>query len=474
MFAAQKLELGVDGCRCVVGEKAYYFTPTAILRHARSIDILQDVFKTQENMDAPDKMALYAIRTASFVEARPGNAALPVVRGNTLVAAPTPFDMADACFKGGQWLLRTQQENGAFLPAYFPAAARSDPRHVYDLTEHMRAALTLALLNRLTGDKRFLDAQEKALQFAAESLTVNHRLGAAFLQTAYRDPKAARKPLSEQAETLYRDEVLATALLLTTFCTDALRAETPTADRRMRYVGAYLCQLVDEDGRLHASLANAQAKKENRIMQGEPYAEALVALCMLERISPNSDVRAALLRLLKLMSSFRSSAPPYGPRTIEAFAEAYALLKDPKLAAIAFELGALLVKAQVGPDQARYPDSLGAFREPDTDPQTFTTAQAVRAVAAAYQAGLVARRSADDFKEPVRMGANFLINMQFRRDNSFCFSHHEVIMGGFRKGANDLTLNLGATAESISALMSASGALAAMTQPQTAPGKTGP
>ena len=438
LAALRHFEFGVDGLACRSGERTFCFTPTTIMRHAKELDIIKAAFIAQESIGPPRRLRSERIRTVSFVEEKPGGRALRVVRANTRRARPHAFEMVEACSMGGLWLLRTQQQDGSFLPPYYPAVEKADPLSRYGLADHMRAALVVTQLYLLTDDEQFLTAQKRALKYAGRFMDTRHRLSLAYLR-------------SEK-----KDEITATALMLTTLCTLELRRPNPTADLLMRYLGEYLCALTDEDGWLYSSLAHESENRPVRIVQGSPYAEVLTALCMLERISPKERVRRSINRLLKLVTSFRSAAPPPGPRTIEAVAEAYRLKCEERLGNIAVELGFLLAKTQITPEKTDAPDLLGGFPEPKVAPQTFTTAQATSGLAAAYQIGKYLRRKDTSlFSTPVRDGAHFLLHMQFRPENTFYLRHHKVILGGFRKSAADLTLQVGPTAEAIRSLIAA-------------------
>ena len=443
---------GLDGLICTVEGRTVYFSPIALLRQWRKKDVVKSAYIAQELSAPPMKLRAERIRTASFVEEKPGGKALPVFRANVLLPSPTtPDAVLKAALRGGEWLLRTQQEDGSFLPAYLPTAEKADPEYQYNLVDHLRATLTLMQLHELTKDELFADAAGRALRFASHATREERREGFVYLDA----PK---------------NETVATAGLLAALCYDASAEETPTASALMRYLGEYLCVMTAPDGRLYAGRAEAREGKPPYVMagepyaKGEPYAEALTALCMLERISPTERVRAAADRLAHRTLALTGDAARVGPRTIEALAEYYKLSKTEQYGMGVLVLGGLLAREQILGRKARYPDWVGGFSPPDLPADTYTTAAATCGLATAHDIGHRMGRPVGQFSEPVRLAAPFLMNMQFREENSFYLRHPEVILGGFRAQVDNLSLRLAPTTEAIRALVYSTG-VAARTPP---------
>ena len=63
------------------------------------------------------------------------------------------------------------------------------------------------------------------------------------------------------------------------------------------------------------------------------------------------------------------------------------------------------------------------------------------------------QRPAARFPAPVRNAALFLMNMQYRPENTFYLVQRDLLLGAFRRSPENLGLHLGATAESVRALM---------------------
>jgi len=475
ILVLKEIEIGLDGLACEVKGGVFYLTPTDVLGFAKEGDILEAAWLERRSTDAPLKPKMRKIRTRGFVEKAPGGGAEEVMWGNVIRPRPGPDAMLRGCYEGALWLLRTQQENGSFLPAYNPATEDAAPEASYSLEDHMRATLVIAELNCLTPDERFERARNRALRYAGGFLAEERRLQMLYLRSKQRVARglSRRRPGKMEVREEFRDEVTATALLLTTLCTAELKTERPTAGRMMKHLGEYLSALPDRKGRLYTSLASARVDGPQRIVKGEPYAEVLLALCMLQQVSPRERVGEKIGRMLRLMTSFRANSPPIGPRTIEALTEAYKLKKDRRLGEVIVQLGKALAGTQLQEKELQCPLFRGGFKDPRVTPQTSTVAQAVSGLAAAYEAARLLRLAPDAYRKATHDGAWFLLNMQYWKGNVFYLRHHRLILGAFRKGAGDLTLEVGETAEAMRALLGAATMIAELVPPSEGKKATG-
>jgi hypothetical protein len=454
------IELGREGLLCEANGQKTWLTPVALLRQSRKLDVVRAAFAERRRELPAGPLTMARLKTATFAEARPGGTVEPVVNGNVLIPfKPDPTEITQAAVDAGLALLKTQREDGAFLVSYSPVEEKPDIRYVYDIEAHMRATLALSQLFVMTESPHFEAARDKALRHAESYLERDPRHDVLYLKPDTKAEAPRRGPVS--------DEISATALYLTTLCTEELRRERPTAGIEVRRLGNYLCTLVDDQGALHHSLLSALRGEEAHVtvIHGAPYAEAIIALCMLERISPREDVRATIRRLIDHATAFRPSTPPAVPRTTEALGQAYLVTRDPKLGEKAFGLGLFCLQAQLGEAQAEAPDEVGGFIERDMRPQAFSAARAISAMAAAYHLGdeleIEEGKGPDFFPVPMSLAARFLMNMQFRRENTFYLRDPEIVLGGFRKGTNDLTMEVKTTAGAVDALLRASLIIAA-------------
>ena len=215
------------------------------------------------------------IQTLGFVEKWPGGPVLPLYRGNVLLPPPSAQEIERAMLRTGRWFLQTQQQDGSFLPNYYPADEGSEP--TYGVTDHLRATVALALLYHHTQDQRFAAACDRAMEYCYAAEFVNEDHQGRFWLVGERDrprraggrgaerpggPAARRDPTGNR---LAKEEISPSALLLTALCYRALDDATPTADGRMKSLGLFLCDMVAPDGRLYASFS--RGGREGRAVQ---------------------------------------------------------------------------------------------------------------------------------------------------------------------------------------------------------------
>jgi len=435
------LEPGLVGLVCDLGERKVAFTPLTLLIHQQALDTLNEAFIAQESTEAPRLVNAQPFHAADFIEREPRGEMLPLYRGNVLLPPPTPTRMVEAIAAGGMWLLRAQQEDGSFLTGYIPTQDKALPE--YDLGDHLRATITLLLLDQLFQKEELARAHAKALDYAMAGGRLKREEGTGLIYL----------PLPS-------DEVSGSALLLTALSIKALRAETPAATGAMRQLAEYLCVMTASNGRLYAGLKGARQGKPPHIRRGAIYADALIALTLMQRVSPTDRVGETARRLADTLAAepddlqIRSDQRTLG-RVAEALAEYYKVSRREVYADKALQLCEALQRTQTAPTGAAYPDCVGGFPDKGLAPYTFSSASAACGLAAAYEAALLSHRPREQFYEPMRAAATFLMNMQYRPENSFYLSRPPMAQGAFRRSPTDLNVYCGAAAEALRALMNA-------------------
>ena len=486
---------GIQGLAFTAGGRTDYFTPIALFRNwgtlgaARSADMVKAAYAAQESRDPPLPDKVEQIQTLGFVEKWPGGPVLPLYRGNVLLPPPSAQEIERAMLLTGRWFLQTQQQDGSFLPNYFPADEGSEP--TYGVTDHLRATVALALLYHHTKDQRFAAACERAAEYCYSPDFVNEdRLGRFWLSVNATD-RAGRvvEEASDQADLQNgvfkrgnrpaREEISPSALLLTALCYRALDDATPTADGRMNGLGMFLCEMVAPDGRLYASFTGAGEKSGPFSANGVTYGEALTALDLLQRVSPKTERREAAARMADLLATFPSDIRILTDdiamgRIAEALAAHYKLSRNEKHAQAVLKIAAALLGRQISAQKAAFADYAGGFQEGLIPPDMQAAAAGAYGLAAAYDAASMLQRPAAQFAAPVRNAALFLMNMQYRPENTFYLAQRDLLLGAFRRSPEDLGLHLGATAESVRALMAAFAVVAENAAPEKAPENAAP
>jgi len=467
---------GIQGLAYTAGGRTDYFTPIALFRNwgtlgvARSADMVKAAYAAQESREPPLPEQVEQIQTLAFVEKWPGGPVLPLYRGNVLLPPPSAQEIERAMLRTGRWFLQTQQQDGSFLPNYYPADQGSEP--TYGVTDHLRATVALALLYHHTQDQRFAAACERATEYcyAAEFVNEDHR-GRFWLAVNATD-RAGRavEEASDLADLQHgviqrsnrpaKEEISPTALLLTALCYRALDDATPTADGRMNSLGLFLCDMVAPDGRLYGSFSGAGEKAGPFSANGVTYAETLTALDLLQRISPSQERREAAARMADLLATLPSDVRILTDdvamgRVAAALAAHYKLSRNEKHAQAVLKIGDALLGRQVSAEKARFADYAGGFAEGTIPPDMLGTAAGTCGLAAAYEAASMLQRPTAQYPAPVRNAALFLMNMQYRPENTFYLAQRDLLLGAFRRSPDDLGLHLGATAESVRAMMAA-------------------
>jgi hypothetical protein len=455
------IDLGIEGLACTAGGQTVYFTPVTLLRHWRTFAVVEDAdlvrsaYLAQESAEPPAFDYAEKLLTASFVEKRPGGPVFPLYRGNVLLPSADPDVIVQAMSHAGLWFLRTQQPDGSFLPNYFPVDEEAEKN--YKLVEHLRAAVAVSLLHQLTGEARFAQARDKALDFCLSKKFVREeRSRGLFFLTGDGE-----------------EEVTPSALLLTALCYRALADPTPTADGRMKGLGKYLSLMVAPGGELYETFDVATQGNQRYIIWSSAYAETLMALDLLERVSPTEEGRKAAARLAEHLDSFPDEVHVLTDhrgmgRVAEALAEHYKLThSDPDFAAV-LKIADVIIGLQLKAEDAPFADFVGGFAIAKLAPETLATAECACGLAAAYDVSIVTRKPAGRFSIPLLDAARFLMNMQYRAENTFYLNHKEVILGAFRRSPYNLGLHLGATAEAVRALMLAEAVAEETTGPRGA------
>jgi len=443
---AQRLVPGLEGLACADERRQAYFAPLTLLRHWRSIDPIEAMYVSQESVNAPIRFTAERLATVSCMEQTARGKVVALYRGNVLHPQPQPWNTLEAMSTAGLRLLAMAQDDGSFSPAYYPGDERFDESD-NALTDQIWAALAITELQHLVGDELLLQRRDEALRFVFRRLHEEQGKRFAYLPVKH-------------------DSVTPSALLLTTLCRRALTEAKPTVTGRMRYLGEFLCVMTTADGRLHTSVADALAGKPPYIVKGAPYVESLMALTQLQRISDNERVRQTAERLANRVARLPATLPRIRPdvriwpRTIEALAEYYKITRKPPYGRIALRLAEQLTRYQARPGEEEYADYLGGLAEPDLPPSTRFTAASVSAFAAVYDVGNLMKQPVGAFAASLRQAAGFLVNMQYRPENSFFLYGSGSVLGAFRRSPEDLSVQVGTVAEATRALMLATPVIA--------------
>lgn len=455
----KSLTPGADGLLLTAGGRTAAFTPSTIMYQWQSLDLVASLYVTQEREQPPAAFTAERFRAQSLIEEKAHGRVTPFARGIIPRESIQPSDAVESVARAGLWFMRTQQKDGAFFPRYTPALDLP-PGERYSHLDHLRAMIALNMLYEVTGDDRFDAAFERAL---------THLQDAKLVRTEERYSWVALDG---------GDDITGTALLLSALCGRTLTHKGSTMTALMRQLGDTLTTMVSDDGRLYARLVNARHKLPPYQLRGEPHAEALAALMLLQRVSPAEKTQAAAGRIADVLSvipEFRTLKAKDGKmpentepgrfvlthsdhrtmsRVLEALADFDRQTRSEKHLPAIRDLVALLMNAQIAAARGQPTGSVGGVEETkDSPPETQTTGAYLSAVCAAYDYSMANRRQEQPLAGAALRAAVFLINMQHRSETMLRVARPEALAGAFRRAPDDVSVQTVVTAEAVRGLI---------------------
>jgi hypothetical protein len=172
------IDIGREGIQVDPGKTSTYLLPTDLIYNfvladntsSQTCDDLLDRAMTEAGMptDAWRQrgVKLYRIQTDSYIEDSTHNQALPLIRGFTPVTSGdlTAERVTSAARAGGDYLIRMQLPSGQFNYAYQPLSDSVPGTH-YNIIRHAGTAYSLFDLYKATGDRRYLSAAVRAVDY---------------------------------------------------------------------------------------------------------------------------------------------------------------------------------------------------------------------------------------------------------------------------------------------------------------------
>ena len=186
-FDSLRFEPGIDGIELNDGKKSYYFMPTdavseshmgfktalnSVLRKTPIAKITNKISERIKLLALQKDWKFYLINTRAFVSYK--DECIPLYRGNVMYNE-FDFDILVNQFeRSANWLIKNMQDDGRFL-YYYDCSEDSTKDHehptrpendrYYNDLRHCGGAITLIRAYSHTGDKKFIDAAKRALDF---------------------------------------------------------------------------------------------------------------------------------------------------------------------------------------------------------------------------------------------------------------------------------------------------------------------
>lgn len=178
-IVALSINPGLDGLRRVTGEsqrtrlpddlvKAQRFGHAPLVPGIRELRLGLDAAVVLQRLGSTGR--LERIRTEGWVESADRARTLPAVRGNTPAERNGPDEWRRAAIEGGDFVLRQIRPDNRFHYQYFPLTDGHPDSDDYSVPRHAGTVYSLALLYGLTGEARFRDGAEKAMEWLVDNL----------------------------------------------------------------------------------------------------------------------------------------------------------------------------------------------------------------------------------------------------------------------------------------------------------------
>lgn len=178
-IVALSVNPGLDGLRRLAEDGVRTLLPDDLVQQQRfgAAPLVPGIHELRLGLDARAVLARLAgsgrlerLRTEAWVEPPTGPGALPVVRGNTPLAARGPAAWRTAAIEGGDFVLRQIREDDRFHYQYYPLRDRHPEAATYSIPRHAGTVYSLALLYGLTGHDRYKTGAEAAMRWLVERL----------------------------------------------------------------------------------------------------------------------------------------------------------------------------------------------------------------------------------------------------------------------------------------------------------------
>ncbi|HEC94558.1 MAG TPA: AMMECR1 domain-containing protein, partial [Thermoplasmatales archaeon] len=354
---------------------------------------------------------LYKYDTISFLGNSRGDV-IDLYRGNPLLSVDeiTQDLIKERIKMGGDWYLSNTNDSSFLEYKYFPS------KNLYESTydteaSHVRRLASCWTLMNLTGFLRNVQYQELAediLTYYLSSYKVDSDEGFSYLE------------INGQGNIAY------SAFVILTLCEDK---SYPERDDLIERFAKGIVHQQNDDGAYRTYFGYSTVYSTIDYYPGE----AMLALIRAYQELGNQDYLESAKKAVNFYREYwrYNKNTAFVPWHTQAWSLLYQETGNKDYAFFVFEMNDWLIKHHQILGDAEFPDQLGGFTRDDP---RIATATFLEGLNDAYRLTILLgdRERETKYLESIRLGARFLLQLQFTPDNIFYLENVSRVLGGFR------------------------------------------
>jgi hypothetical protein len=446
---------GLDGIRVQGDHSEPVWYPDALVaeQHFGDFPIIPGATEIQVGLNSAvilDKLTtgsepLERFRTETWVEFE--GRVLPVHRGNTPPLGSGPEAWHSAALEAGEFILRQLRDDGRFHYTYDPYTDShpDEDSGDYNLPRHSGTIYSLALLYGFTGDRRYVEAAESAIEWLVTDLPDN--CGAL---------KSRCVPDSDGEFA----EIGATALTAVGMMEYKKQTGSTAYDEIIRHLMNFITDLQMESGDFYHvyDLTTASIDRETRLMYySEESALALVMAATVLGDARYSDPARRALDYLTgdkydhFLGWFIYGADHW---TCIAAEEAWPEFQSEQYVDFCVGYAEFMSRIQYTDEEGENADFRGHYGFSSLMvPQVPGTAGIMEAIVSTYRLASVHGRETEDIEAQIWRGLDALARDQIRPENSWMMPNPEAARGGIRRSLVEPEVRIDNNQHALTALM---------------------
>ncbi len=382
---------------------------------------------------------IYRYRTISILQHRPDFFPLPILRDSPLIRKFGSREIGRAAVDAGRYLNKSfSKTNQRFWYQYNPIVREKSSFFDYSTVRHANTVYSLVTLYKASRKDEFYEVSQRSMDWLM---------------------RHTEPPLLEPELLCVKQYGLAqlgsSALTLLALCELPKTMLDKIGIQRINQLARFIVEMQESDGRFYSSywqrLIGYMPKRQAEYFSGE----SLLALVRYYQINPNIEwLHAARTAAEQQIEQFKKSGA-VNFWTIQGLAELYQIDPEPLYADNCFAMADDLLKHQWGNPlknkKVYYADYQGGF-DNTRPPRTLPAAVRLEALLAAYRLAYQMERDYTKYGDAIMSATFFLLQNQYRRDNSYYLRVPEEARGAFRAGLIDPRVRMDYCAHAISAL----------------------